>query len=53
MWASECDRVINTARYFSAGFFGLDAKTTKLEIVSEDAARGGDTLTPGYLLLPS
>lgn len=48
VWASECNRVIDTARYFSAGFFGLEHKKTKLEIVSEDAARGGDTLTPGY-----
>lgn len=48
VWASECDRVIDTAKYFSAGFFGLEHKNTKLEIVSENAARGGDTLTPGY-----
>lgn len=48
VWASGCDRVIDTAKYFSAGFFGLEHKRIKLEIVSEDAARGGDTLTPGY-----
>nr|AUC62758.1 phytase [Morchella importuna] len=47
VWASECDRVIDTARYFSAGFFGLDPKASKLEIVSEAANKGGDTLTPG------
>lgn len=48
VWASECDRVIDTARYFSAGFFGLEHKRTKLEIISENTKRGGDTLTPGY-----
>lgn len=48
LWASECDRVIDTARHFSAGFFGLESKSAKVEIVSEDEDRAGDTLTPGY-----
>jgi acid phosphatase len=47
-WASDSPRVIETARYFGAGFFGLDwVNRTTLEIISEDASRGADTLTPG------
>ncbi|KAF8472654.1 multiple inositol polyphosphate phosphatase [Kalaharituber pfeilii] len=49
-WASECDRVVNTARYFGMGFFGLGYEKSgiaKLEIISEAEDRGGDTLTPG------
>jgi acid phosphatase len=47
-WASDSPRVIETARYFGFGFFGLDMQNkTVLDIISEDASRGGDTLTPG------
>ncbi|KAG0636336.1 histidine phosphatase superfamily [Tuber brumale] len=46
-WASECDRVIDTARYFGAGFFGLESKRAELQIISEDESKAGDTLTPG------
>ncbi|KAL8942117.1 MAG: hypothetical protein Q9216_001842 [Gyalolechia sp. 2 TL-2023] len=49
-WASDCNRVIETARYFATGFFGLDwdsEKTAKLHIIPETADRGADTLTPG------
>lgn len=49
-WASDSDRVIDTARYFAAGFFGIDWKTdgsAELEIIPETAHRGADTLTPG------
>ncbi|KAK2765097.1 acid phosphatase pho5 [Arachnomyces sp. PD_36] len=49
-WASDSDRVIDTARYFAAGFFGLDWKTdgsTELQVIPETADRGADTLTPG------
>jgi acid phosphatase len=49
LWASESDRVIDTARHFSAGFFGLENKATRVVIISEAEDRGGDTLTPGYL----
>jgi acid phosphatase len=45
-WASGSQRVIETARHFALGFFGLDAPT-QLEVISEKAHRGGDTLTPG------
>jgi len=50
LWASDCERVIDTAKHFSAGFFGLDYAQTKraeLEIISEDPNMAGDTLTPG------
>ncbi|RPB27592.1 phosphoglycerate mutase-like protein [Terfezia boudieri ATCC MYA-4762] len=49
-WASEADRVVDTAKYFGAGFFGLDYEQSgraKLEIISEAADKGGNTLTPG------
>ncbi|KAI4155852.1 MAG: hypothetical protein L6R39_001167 [Caloplaca ligustica] len=51
-WASDCNRVIETARYFAAGFFGLDwdspgKAAAKLHIVPETPERGADTLTPG------
>lgn len=47
VWASDSNRVIDTARHFSAGFFGLDDNNTKLFVVSEAEDNGGDTLTPG------
>lgn len=47
-WASDCQRVIDTARYFAAGFFGLEAQNrTQLDVIPEDFSRGADTLTPG------
>lgn len=48
LWASDCERVIDTARYFSAGFFGLNWNdTATLHIIPETAELGADTLTPG------
>lgn len=49
-WASGSKRVIETARHFALGFFGLDAPT-QLRIISEKAHRGADTLTPGRTCL--
>ncbi|KAL8700984.1 MAG: hypothetical protein Q9201_005150 [Fulgogasparrea decipioides] len=49
-WASDCNRVIETARYFATGFFGLDwdsKDAAKLHIVPETPDLGGNTLTPG------
>ncbi|KAL8652833.1 MAG: hypothetical protein Q9226_004097 [Calogaya cf. arnoldii] len=48
-WASDCNRVIETARYFATGFFGLDWNSTsaKLHVIPETAELGADTLTPG------
>lgn len=48
LWASDSGRVIDTARHFSAGFFGLESKLAKVIVVSEAEDKGGDTLTPGY-----
>jgi acid phosphatase len=40
--------VIDTARHFGAGFFGLDWElNADLEIISEGSELGADTLTPG------
>ncbi|KAK5725798.1 hypothetical protein LTR15_003988 [Elasticomyces elasticus] len=47
-WASDSKRVLETAGYFGAGFFGLDWKNlARLHVVPESEDRGGDTLTPG------
>ncbi|KAF1978005.1 phosphoglycerate mutase-like protein [Bimuria novae-zelandiae CBS 107.79] len=47
-WASDCQRVIDTARHFGAGFFGLGSQNiTELEVISEDSSMGANTLTPG------
>lgn len=47
LWASDCNRVIETARYFSAGFFGRDSSSVKLHVIPETSNLGADTLTPG------
>lgn len=50
LWASDCNRVIESARYFAAGLFGLDWEANgkaELEIIPETADRLADTLTPG------
>lgn len=50
LWASDSGRVIDTARHFASGFFGLDWERTEkaqLQIVPETFERGADTLTPG------
>ena len=49
LWACDSNRVVQTARYFSAGFFGLDWASTAatLHVVSENPDLGADTLTPG------
>ncbi|KAL9602036.1 MAG: hypothetical protein Q9219_002145 [cf. Caloplaca sp. 3 TL-2023] len=49
-WASDCNRVVETARYFATGFFGLDWASKaagRLHIIPETPDRGADTLTPG------
>lgn len=47
-WASGSSRVEETARYFGAGFFGLDTgKYVNLVIIPETSDLGADTLTPG------
>lgn len=47
-WASGSDRVEETARYFGAGFFGLDwERHARLQVIPETSDLGADTLTPG------
>lgn len=49
-WASDSMRVIETARYFASGLFGLDWEkdgTAELQIIPETLDRRADTLTPG------
>ncbi|KAL4958140.1 histidine phosphatase superfamily [Aspergillus filifer] len=49
-WASDCRRVIETARYFASGLLGENWKSTgkaELEIIPETFDRRADTLTPG------
>ncbi|KAF2737578.1 phosphoglycerate mutase-like protein [Polyplosphaeria fusca] len=47
-WASDSPRVIDTARHFGTGFFGMDWQNfSNLEVISESSKLGGDTLTPG------
>ncbi|KAI9817581.1 MAG: acid phosphatase pho5 [Pycnora praestabilis] len=48
LWASDSKRVVDTARYFSAGFFSLDwEEVANLELISETEGLGANTLTPG------
>ena len=46
-WASDSSRVIDTAKYFGAGFFGIGNPAASLQVIPETPERGGDTLTPG------
>ena len=47
-WTSSSQRVMDTAHYFGAGFFGLDKQdVAHLHVIPESADRGADTLTPG------
>jgi acid phosphatase len=50
LWASDSGRVIETARHFASGFYGLDwdvSGKAELQIIPETFERGADTLTPG------
>lgn len=53
-WASDSTRVIETAKHFALGFFGIDyekSATAALEVISEHSSLGADTLTPGRTCL--
>ncbi|CAO2650994.1 Nn.00g092910.m01.CDS01 [Neocucurbitaria sp. VM-36] len=53
-WASGSNRVIETAKHFALGFFGIDyqkANKAALRIISEHHSLGADTLTPGRTCL--
>jgi len=47
-WASSTNRVVETARYFATGLFGLDwaSKRATLHIIPGSADLGANTLTP-------
>ncbi|KAI9044943.1 uncharacterized protein KD926_011116 [Aspergillus affinis] len=50
LWASECQRVIETAQHFASGMFGLDWEKSgkaELEIIPETFDQRANTLTPG------
>lgn len=49
-WASGSPRVIETARHFALGFFGLDAPS-HLTVIPESPDRAANTLTPGRTCL--
>ncbi|KAH8717101.1 histidine phosphatase superfamily [Phaeosphaeriaceae sp. PMI808] len=54
LWASDSQRVIDTARHFGLGFFGInyDADNTAvLDIISEHYSVGANTLRPGRTCL--
>lgn len=51
-WASDSARVIDTARYFADGFFGIDwRRLASLHVIPETPNRAADTLTPGRTCL--
>lgn len=53
-WATSSNRVIETAKHFALGFFGIDYKesgTAALEVISEHSSLGANTLTPGRTCL--
>ncbi|KAL1859861.1 hypothetical protein Plec18167_006333 [Paecilomyces lecythidis] len=50
LWASDSQRVIDTARYFASGLFNSiwdRDGIAELQIIPETFERGADTLTPG------
>jgi Histidine phosphatase superfamily (branch 2) len=49
VWASDMTRVIDSAKYFAQGFFGINADV-EYEIIPETADQWGDTLTPAYVV---
>jgi acid phosphatase len=48
VWSSNSKRVIHSARYFSAGFFGIN-NAVAVEIIPETNERWGNTLTTTYV----
>jgi hypothetical protein len=48
VWSSDSERVIHSARYFSAGFFGINS-SVDVEIIPETRERWGNTLTTTYV----
>jgi len=50
VWASNMTRVIDAAKYFAQGFFGVNADVS-FQIIPETANQWGNSLTTGYLSL--
>ena len=50
VWASDSERVIHSAKYFSTAFFGVGTNVS-VQVIPETRARWGDTLTTTYVLL--
>lgn len=51
-WASDSKRVVESARYFGTGLYGIDVNdVATLKVIPETADRGADTLTPGKTCL--
>jgi Histidine phosphatase superfamily (branch 2) len=48
VWSSDSRRVIHSARYFSAAFFGAEADVS-VQVIPETQELWGDTLTTTYL----
>ncbi|KAG9671306.1 phosphoglycerate mutase-like protein, partial [Aureobasidium melanogenum] len=48
-WAADSHRVVETAKYFGGGFWGVDwnSDIAKLHIIPETSGLGADTLTTG------
>lgn len=47
-WAGLSDRVVDSAKYFAASFFGIEwQRIATLHIIPETQQQGADTLTPG------
>jgi Histidine phosphatase superfamily (branch 2) len=49
VWAANMTRVIDSAKYFAQGCFGINADV-EYEIIPETADQWGDTLTPAYVM---
>lgn len=50
IWASDSQRVIDTAKYFAAGLFGINWKKdgkAEVQVIPETSDQHTDTLTPG------
>ena len=47
VWASDSERVIHSAKYFSMAFFGVSTDVS-VEVIPETSARWGNSLTTSY-----
>jgi hypothetical protein len=47
IWSADFERVIDSAKYFATGFFGID-HSVEVELIPETRERYGNTLTTTY-----